>query len=180
MNGTNTNGPAVHEWTGPQGYKFRDVREPSGTYYRDTTPRAVVDALERARVNGRRVRLFLGDSKTGLDWGEENDVCGKIGRSTGEICIPLMIANSRSMGGDAILCDCIVRLLVDGREVYRHPTYSAPEYTVSEIQPGAMVGTVDLRAQGYTHTVSGSGANFKSQSKAERYAAFMRGDRAGK
>jgi hypothetical protein len=32
--------------------------------------------------------------------------------------------------GPSIPTDNIVRLLVDGREVYRHPTYRHPEYTI--------------------------------------------------
>lgn len=173
----------IHEWTGPTGVKFRDIAEPSGTYYRDTTPRPVIDALERARQNGARVRLFLGDSKTGKCWHEENDVCGTIGRSMGPIKVPLLIANSRSTGGGAILCDCIVRLLVNGQEAYRHPKFDNGVFTIREISPTDACGNLTLRSKGYTHAVEINGethANFKSLAKAQRWVEFMEGRRLSK
>ena len=87
------NPPAVHEWTGPTGVQFRDVREPSGTYYHDTTPRAVINALEAAYNSGERIRLWYGDRETGRGWHDENDVCGTVGRSTGWLKTALLIAN---------------------------------------------------------------------------------------
>ncbi len=176
-------GPAVHEWTGPTGVKFRDVREPSGMYYHDTTPRAVIDQLERARAYNLRIRLFTGNRETGKEWFAEHDVCGRVGRSMGPIRIPLLIHNSQSRGGGAILTDCIVRLFVDGKEVYRHPHYKEPKFTVREIAGAATCGKINLRADGYTHAVDIDGknhANFKSLVQAERWIAFMRGERFSK
>ncbi len=173
-------GPDVYEWTGPTGVHFRDIREPSGTYYREGTPRAVVDALESAMHSDARVRLFLGDKETGKDWCDEYDVAGRVGRTMGPICAPILLHSQRSIGGGIILTDCIVRLMVNGREVYRHPKYTAPEYTVHAIERGAKIGKVDLREAGYTCTVEGTGANFKTAKQAHRYAAFMRGERASK
>jgi hypothetical protein len=178
--------PQVHEWTGPTGVKFREVREPSGTYYHDTTPRLVIDALEHARENGHRVRLFTGDTNTGKQWFDEYDVCGTVGRSMGPIKTPLLIANSRSTGGGAILTDCIVRLLVNGREVYRHPKYKTPVFSIREIGPDEMPPTDrcypkhSLRSMGYTHAADIDGknhANFKSLAKAQRWVEFMQGKR---
>lgn len=165
-------GPAVHEWTGPTGVKFRDVRTPEGTYYHDTTPPEVVTALESARRTGAKVRLFFGDKETGRDWLEEWDVYGKVGRSMGPMKIPLLIKTCRSMGGGAISDDCIVRLIVNGREVYRHPKYHVG-FTIRETQT----------EPGYTHAVDVGGknhANFKSLTKAQRWVEFMRGERMSK
>ena len=64
----------VYEWTGPTGVKFRDIMQPSGVYYRDSTPQEVIKGLENAIKNRSRVRFFYGDNDTGEDWGEENDV----------------------------------------------------------------------------------------------------------
>lgn len=176
----------VHEWTGPTGVKFRDVREPSGTYYHDTTPRPVIDALEAARETGAKVRLFTGNSKTGEEWFEEYGVYGTVGRSMGPIKIPLLILTSRSTGGSAILCDCIVRLLVNGREVYRHPKYKSPVFSIREIKPDEMAPSnraypsKTLSSMGYTHAVDVNGENhasFQSLAKAQRWIAFMKGER---
>lgn len=160
----------THEWTGPTGVKFVDVMEPSGVYYRDTTPRPVIDALERARKSwGSRVRLFYGDKQTGRDWGEENDVTGRVGRTGGRIPVPILLHNSRSIGGGAILCENIVRLIVDGREVYRHPHYHQPAYAILFNSKGASV-----LADGQ-HV-----ASFDSKPQAERWIAFMTGRRMTK
>lgn len=175
--------PKIHEWTGPTGVKFREVAEPSGTYYREGTPRAVIDALERARKDGSRIRLFLGDKDTGAGWNDENDVTGRVGRTMGHITSPILLANARSMGGGIILTDCIVRLLVDGKEVYRHPLYKDPVITLEPYDgppilvkgndvciPALTVGKID----GKEH------AKFTSRAKAERWKAFMEGKRMGK
>ncbi len=176
----------VHEWTGPTGVKFRDVCEPSGTYYHDTTPRAVIDALEHARATGAKIRLFTGDSKTGKEWFDEYDVYGTVGRSMGPIKVPLLIRTSRSCGGGAIGCDSIVRLFVNGREVWKHPNWKPFDYTIRNIGADEMPPSnraypkETLQSMGYTHAVDINGenhANFKSLDKAKRWVAFMRGER---
>jgi len=113
----------VYEWTGQTGVHFRDVCQPSGTYYRNITPSEVIRLLEAAWESQARVRLYYGDRKTGRDWGDTCGVYGRIGRSTGPIKVLILLAQRRSTGGGEILCDCIVRLKVNGKEVYRHPKY---------------------------------------------------------
>jgi len=172
---TTEQGPAVHEWTGPTGVQFRDIREPSGTYYREGTPRAVIDALEAARVSRARVRFFYGDRETGKGWLEEYDVTGRIGRSTGRIPIALLIPTRRSTGGGGILADCIVRLIVQGRgEVYRHPGYEMPS-----IITGPEGKHADLPFAAWVNTRSDEQphARFRTMAAADRWAAFMRGER---
>ena len=121
--------PSIYEWVGPTGHKFRDGREPSGTYYHDTTPRAVIDGLERALAERCRIQYWYGDPETGKVWGDEREAKGHfctVGRSMGPIKIALEIKTRRSMGGGGLLCDCIVKLIVEGREVYKHPTFTLP------------------------------------------------------
>lgn len=105
----------------------------NGTTYHDETPRAVVCALERARVNDTRIRLVYGDTDSGLSWGEVNDVAGTLGRSMGPVKIPILLANSRSVGGAGVLDHCIIGIRysrkVNGRYswIYRHPKYTGEE-----------------------------------------------------
>jgi hypothetical protein len=73
-----------------------------------------------------RLRIFLGDRNTGKDWFEAWDTVGYIGRSTGNIKIPLMISRKDSMGGGAILDHCIVKITIDKKTVYKHPNYHCP------------------------------------------------------
>ncbi len=93
------------------------------TYYHEKTPLAVREILELARRSRIRLKIYLGDADTGRDWMEESDKFCYVGRSAGEKPIPLAIASSRSCGGGAILDHCIVRIVQNGRDLYRHPKY---------------------------------------------------------
>ena len=109
--------------------------EINGTTYNNETPKAVVDILEFNRLTRNdhgprtRIRVYYGDAESGWDWGERYDVAGHIGRSTGRIKIPLMINNSRSMGGPGLLDNCIVAIRtarkIDGQTIwlYKHPNF---------------------------------------------------------
>jgi len=173
---TNTNqAPDIYEWTGPTGVKFREIKQPSGTYYQDTTQAAVINALERARTTHTRIRLFLGDTKTGRDWLEEWDVTGYVGRTMGPIKAPILLRNSRSTGGGIISTDCILRLIVDGREVYRHPKYRLPI-----IEIGCSPVNVNQPRRYYAKVNGELHARFKTEAQAKRWAAFMLGERMAK
>jgi hypothetical protein len=87
---------------------MKDYQEVNGTFYDATTNKDVINVLENARANNTRIILDYGDVKTGKSWNEIFDVTGRIGRSTGSIKIPLLIHNRRSMGGGAILDNCII------------------------------------------------------------------------
>jgi len=64
--------------------------------------------LNRARENRIRIVVDYGDVKTGESWGEQYDIVGYVGRSTGRIKVPLLVFNSRSLGGGAMLDHCIL------------------------------------------------------------------------
>lgn len=145
----------------------------NGTAYHADTPAEVVTWLETARQNHDRVRVFLGDSATGRDWGEENDVTGYVGRSTGKIRIPILVNNRRSMGGGALLDNRIVRLIVNGREVYRHWHYNQPVYTVVTDERGENVYANDERG-------SNRIARFDKTGVGYRWVDFMTGKRLSK
>ena len=107
-----------------QSYKYQIV---NGTAYHINTPMEVINLLEKARLNHTRIRFCLGDTITGLDWGETYDVCGRLGRSTGSYRIPLLLKRVSSIGGGGLLDHCIIRIEFKDKnvykEVYRHPTY---------------------------------------------------------
>lgn len=143
---------------------------PTATHYEPDTPAAVREILERYRRNGKQLRLFQGDTKTGRAWQEEFDVVGRISRSTGPLKVPLLVATGED-GGGAILTHCIVRILdVDTkRELYRHPTYSEPAYTTRQGQ-----------TKGYPVEVLADNelvARFKSAPQAQKWIDFMQGKR---
>ena len=90
----------------------------NGTSYHQNAPDAVIRVLENAMRTNKRIRVFYGDTETGRDWMEIYDTIGTIGRSCGQNKIPLLIKNSRSYGGCAILTDCIVKITIDKEIVY--------------------------------------------------------------
>lgn len=114
----------------------------------------------------QRVRLFLGDTKTGKCWNEENDVCGYIGRSTGKIKIPLLINNVNSSGGPGILTHCIVAIYTtSGRCLYKH----------DKLDFGLWETSGEL-FEDYTQAVYCNKeliARFKTYKQADNYVKFM-------
>lgn len=161
-----------------------------GTWFDYDTPTKVRNILEHYRAEGGRLRLFYGDRNTGRDWLEENDMMGRISRSTGKLQIPLLIAEGEH-GGPGILDSCIVRLLdADTREeLYRLKNYHLPEMEIRSLEGQLAHLHVSappklLTELGYTHGVwvcekngeFSNHANFKSYGKAAQYVAFMAGE----
>ena len=135
----------------------------------EKTSSRVATLLNNLSMSQQRVRLVYGDINTGKDWLEEYDVIGTVGRSTGTKQIPLLINNSRSLGGGAILDHCILKI-VDVKSkcvLYQHEKYIKPEFT---IQYGTSAG------HGYNYAVLCNNivqANFKTEKQAKNYIDFM-------
>ena len=142
------------------GHKTTYKLHESGTAYHIETPESVCEALENARVSGRRLKLYFGDAKTGEDWCEELDTTGTIGRSTGSVKIPILLANSR-YGGGAVLDHCIIKIKQAGRVLYQHPNYQQPKI---DIVPS------DLPK--YSHNLNVNGKTY-SRHKTERSAKML-------
>jgi hypothetical protein len=138
--------------------------EVNGTFYQKGTPQAVINALENARNNKTRVKIFYGDPETGRDWHEEHDTTGTIGRSTGSIKIPLLISTSRSMGGGAILTKNIVKLrdTNTGRVLYQNEKYKQPSIEI-----------VESDMDGYSHNLIIDGELY-SRHKTKRSAELLK------
>jgi hypothetical protein len=93
------------------------------TFYKESTPEKVKQILEKELRSCNRIRIFYGDKDTGLDWMEEHDTIGYIGRSAGETPIIILLNNNRPCGGGAVLTDCIVKITKDHTVLYQHPNY---------------------------------------------------------
>ena len=105
----------------------------NGTSYDQRVPKEMVELLEDIRINKIRVRFHWGEAATGEDWGDCYDVEGTLGRSTGTSKVPLLINNSRSLGGGAILGHCIVKITTTRKPLktlYCHPKYHVKEVEV--------------------------------------------------
>lgn len=144
------------------------VPHSSGFWFHAETAPNVCDTLARL-PRSQRVRLFYGDTQTGKAWPEENEVCGYIGRSSGSVKVPLLIANRRSMGGGSILDHCIVAIVCTGSGLflYRHQTFDAGQWQTA---PATADGyAADVLHNGQTH------ARFNTRERAAKYCDFMRG-----
>jgi len=151
---------------------MKTEKEVNGLYFNENTP---VDVCRIITTIGRntRIRVWYGH-ENGKSWSEENDIMGYIGRSTGTKKIPLLVNNSRSSGGGALLCDCIVKIVETGtnKTVYQHPEFSQPVFSVSD-------GDMDK----YPANVLCDGVIYgrcKTSASAQRLADFMNGKRHNK
>ncbi len=82
----------------------------NGTHFSPSTPESCIRTLEALRQRPRpRVRIHYGDPETGQIWDDPPEI-GLVGRSTGGCKIPVICHNRRSIGGGAILDDCILKI----------------------------------------------------------------------
>ena len=128
------------------------------------TNSGIVVLLKKLTESKQRIRIVYGNTTTGKDWLQEYDVIGSIGKSTGTNQIPLLLSNSRSSGGGAILEDCILKIVdVKSKKVlYQHDKYLAPKF---DIVPSIVR---------YSVAVDGNvQANFKTIKQAQNYMDFM-------
>ena len=144
-------------------------------YFNNETSDKVKECLEHCYNSKLRIRIWYGDTKTGVSWLEEYDTMGTIGRSTGQQKRPLLIKNSRSSGGGGILCHCIIRIDVisSRRTIYEHPLFYVPTL-------GVYPNIDEDTKTKYPFIVLKYGtiqARFKSRTSAYNYIDFMTGER---
>lgn len=98
--------------------------EVDGTFFKEGTKDEIVKVINICMRDSRRIVLDYGHDD-GRSWGEVCDVVGYVVRSGGSIKIPLLVYNSRSIGGGSILTNCIVQIKESkgGRILYQHPNY---------------------------------------------------------
>lgn len=89
---------------------LRNDKIVDGTHYHAGTPDVVIDILERSRRERLRIVITYGNTATGEVWEDATPNRGYVGRSTGNMKIPLLIRTGRSLGGEALLDHCIVRI----------------------------------------------------------------------
>ena len=141
----------------------------NGTCYHVETPDNLIEILETHRQARTRLRFFFGDMKTGRDWNAEWHITGTIGRSTGNIKIPLVMHSARSYCGGALADHCIVKLISGKRVLWQHATYFSEPFAI-----------VDGDMTGYDATVLRGGevfARFKTKQQAQRFIDFLEGRR---
>lgn len=139
-------------------------------FFNAETNDIVCRVLAQLHNSQTRCRIFYGDTETGSTWNEEYNITGTIGRSSGSIKIPLMISNSRSMGGPGILEHRIVGIQVTANHfIYKHEKFNVPKMDIRENQLDKYPFAV--YANDETH------ARFKTYKQADNYIKFMKGER---
>lgn len=151
----------------------RYVRSATGTCYRSTTSEAVVAALEHAIAHQYRVRLFYGDTATGVDWCDDDEVLGYVTRTYGSLLQrPALLPHPEHPTGAVILDSSIVRIMgvKTKQELYRHPWYRLPRLWI----------TPDNVVMAQYHMIQKEIARYPTQEAAEHYVEFLRGTRMKK
>lgn len=144
------------------------------TFYDGRTPERVISTLESARLANRRLHIHYGDPETGEDQNEEFESEGYVGRSTGRVKSPLLIHNSRSLGGGTIMSERIVKIRSTGKKgivLYQHSNYFSGRFDVID-NPDT---TVKVE---YPHAVTRNGevvAAFKTEKQAQTYVTNVTG-----
>ena len=137
--------------------------EYNGTWFYEGTDEKVMNAI-CSNLHKNRVRFWYG--KDGKSWNEENDIIGYIGRTTGKH-FPILVHNSRSLGGGIILTDRVVKMqdVKTGRVLYQHPMFSQSVFTANNnevLQDGSVY------------------ARCNNEKQAQRLSDFMNGKRHSK
>lgn len=155
------------------------LSEYKGLWFHENTAVEVKNCIAESYNTKRKIRIHYGCTVTGGLWLEEHDVIGKIGRSTGEVKIPLLIEGN-SDGGGGILDRCIIGIQ-DAKTkewLYRSKVYTEPDLN---IRPCNVSITRKGKPVKLTHIVVRGAyeeqAAFESLEKAKNYIAFMRGER---
>ena len=129
--------------TGSDGKEYKVC---NGTFYSAEALDGVILALEYARVNRIRIRVFYayktaGEKENGVKdsefdvlevWEDENDCIGWLGRSIGNIKIPILLSSSSSCFGSPILDSRTVLVkTTEGNVLFSADGLKFPEWKVN-------------------------------------------------
>lgn len=143
---------------------------------------SLIQVLEQCRQNKNRARLWYGDIKTGRSWNEEFDVIGTIGRSGGNINIPILVNNKRSCGGGAIPTSRLIRIddIAAHRTLWKidnfHVEKMEIDHSIVPVNKQYPYAVMQHKDDGTITNV----ANFKNEDSAKRWIQFMNGERYSK
>jgi hypothetical protein len=146
--------------------------------YTSTVNDSLIDTLLSCYENRNRIRVWYGDTKTGRAWNEEYDIIGRVGRTTGEIKVPILIYNARSYGGSELLLSSLLRIV----DIKTHRIlWTVPNFHVEKMEVVYKNGdypfqVMQTRDTGEVVNI----ANFKNEASAYRYTDLMNGRRYNK
>lgn len=103
----------------------------------------IEEVLETCKRNKKRIFIVYGDQATGKIWYETYGVTGYVSSSMGPNKIYILLHNSKSSGGPAILVNSILRIeTTTGFCIYQHPSFQFPKLSV--LQDGKYYRVLDV------------------------------------
>ena len=143
---------------------MKNYKVVEGVSFYEGTNESVINILLDAMKHKDRIRIFFCDAESGTDWCETFDTIGTIGTSCGMTKVPLLIHSIRSIGGDAILTDSIVKITRNKKVIYKHTNYNC-----------------NIKIDG-DYIVDDNGKNVsyfwtKDENKRKRFFEFLKGTR---
>jgi hypothetical protein len=150
---------------------MKTYKEFKGMFFSEETSNEVCTILQAANEYGWRIRIFYGDVSTGKNWNEEYYTIGNVGKSTGNIKIPLLIKTKRSNGGCSILDNCILKIIDirTNKVLYQHAKYKPDNFIClyKNISSDEAIVCINEESNLY--------ANCETMNKAVRLCNFMNG-----
>jgi hypothetical protein len=127
--------------------------------------------LSSLNLSKKRVRIFYGDTQTAKNWNDEYDTIGTIGKSNGQIKIPLLIKTKRSFGGSAILDQRILKIvdIATNKVLYQCDNYKPDNFFC------LYKNTNSNEAVVYMNDINNVYANCHTIEKALKLCNFMNG-----
>ena len=151
---------------------YRKYRVVNGTYYAVSTP---PPSSSSSRWLVPLVTWYVSTTetpKTGKDACWSNEMTrGVVARAASPIPWPILLLSKDATGGQHLPDYRIVRMSIDGRDVYRHPTYHLPKFEIRQLLVPAFPDMhVELLADG-VHM-----ANFPTLEAAKKWIWYVRGE----
>lgn len=137
----------------------------------------LMNTILRAYKYKSRVRVFYGDIHTGRSYNEEYYVTGRIGRTCGNIKIPILVHNERSWGGGALLIGSIIRIddIKDKRTLWKLDNFHVEEMNVCSNDSLELPWKVEIFKEDTKQWQTE--ACFKTEIQAQKWVDFMKGNR---
>lgn len=182
----------IKRQTGTDGKEYKVC---NGTFYSAEALDGAILALEYARVNRIRIRIFYAyktaeekengvrDSKFDVleVWEDENDCIGWLGRSNGNIKIPILLSSSSSPYGLSILESRVVLVKTTGGKVlFTADGLKFPEWKVnadSDKKTCELLYKTSLMEDFETYATCRDEDFQKAVRRMERLSEYMRGVR---
>lgn len=140
----------------------------------------LINIILRAYKYKFRIRIFYGDIHTGRSWNEEYDVTGTIGKTTGNIKIPILLKRKDSNGGGALCLSSVIRIddIEDKRTLWKLSNFHVEELNVCSNDSLELPWKVEKLNEETNKWQTQ--ACFKTEIQAQRYKEFMEGERYSK